>query len=57
MAPNWAWYKYKTLEVCGNGEYKKFFGAAPAWDLSVDDGGAWEWRERKCAVSEGTDYL
>ena len=39
VAPNWALYKYKTLDVGGNEEYKKCFGAAcSVLDLFVGDG-------------------
>ena len=38
VAPNWAWYKYKTLEVCGNGEYNKCCGVALAWEMMARQG-------------------
>jgi len=30
VALNWALYKYKTLDVCGNRKYKMSYRAAPA---------------------------
>ena len=37
VAPDWESYEYKRLDIYGNEEDKKYFEAALAWDLSVDD--------------------
>ena len=36
VAPDWESYNFRSLDVKGNEDDKKFFEAALAWDLEID---------------------